>query len=462
MKSSQFNILIEYPRTGEIILFNTLYASFIVCSRSEVPLVKQLLENPNANVTNEVKIIKSHLMEGKYIISDDVNEIEIVKNRKIRGMGDSNRLDVIIMPNMTCNFACPYCYESHIPSSFMNDETEESIKTWLKNKIPKFKVLLLQWFGGEPLLSYKRIISISSFVKGVCEKCNVGYMPNITTNGYLLNESRIKEIISIGIFNFQITVDGPPEIHNRTRILKSGGDSFCKIFENICFLVRADKRVRISLRVNFNQNNIHSIPELLKIFPIGVRSSLRIVYEPIFGSKCISATDNIPGVEISRKLIAYYQLAQQMGYDVILGSVGTGKLVYCYAERGNQFIFDYKSDVFKCTGHSSFTPEERFGYLNSNGKLILNEKCDKWFEMDLFDKKCYSCKFLPICMGGCRKMRQQYGDTGSFCTLVPTNASFALKSVAFKNFDAILQRYYNQIPNGSSYVKYKRKGGAIL
>ncbi len=443
MKSSRFNVVSEHPKTGETILFNTLYGSITVWDKSGFRMVKQLLDKPDTIINDKViKIIMSHLVDGKYIINDDVDEIKVVENRKILGMKDENRLDVIIMPNMTCNFACPYCYESHIPSSFMSDETDEAIKRWLVDQVPKFKVLILNWFGGEPLLSFERIISIGKFVKDICNNHDIGFMTNITTNGYLFNEQRIKELIAIGIFSYQITVDGPPEIHNKTRILRDGKDSFRKIFENILLLVRANKKVRISLRVNFNHNNIYAIPELLKLFPEDIRPSLSVVYEPIFGKKCFSATKNISSEEISSKIVDYYHLAQQMGYDVTLESIGIGKLVYCYAERENQFIINYNGDVFKCS--VGFNPEERFGYLSSEGRVILNEKqWNKWFRMDLFEQKCYSCKFLPLCMGGCRKTRIENANTGSFCSLVPTNTSFALKAVAFDKFEEILQNQYN-------------------
>lgn len=438
MKSSQFNILTKCPERDEAVLFNSLYGSLTTWNSSEIQTVEHIFDNPDIK-DEKVGTILSHLIKGKYIISDDIDEIKIVKNRKIAGMEDNNRLDLVIMPNMTCNFACSYCYESHIPSSFMNDKTEDVIKLWLKDEIPKFKVVLLIWFGGEPLLSYDRIISLSRFIKEICDNCGTELVTNITTNGYLFDENRIKELVSIGIYNYQITVDGPPAIHNKTRSLKNGKDSFWKIYENILRLIKYDSRVNISLRVNFNQHNFSSIPELINIFPVDIRSKMRVIFEPIFGDKCLSATENIPGKEISSNMIKYYHLANKLGYDVSLGKVGTGRLVYCYAERKNQFVINYNGDFFKCSV-CSFDSEKKYGYLNSEGKLILNNKqWNTWFGMDEFDEICYSCKYLPVCMGGCRTTRIEHGKTGSYCCLVPTNTSFVLKAVAFENFEEILR-----------------------
>jgi radical SAM protein with 4Fe4S-binding SPASM domain len=207
------------------------------------------------------------------------------------------------------------------------------------------------------------------------------------------------------------------------------------------------------LRVNFNHNNFYYIPELLETFPEDIRPVLRVIYEPIFGERCLSATENIKSEEISSKMTEYYRLAMEMGYDVILGRMGTGKLVYCYAERENQVIINYNGDIYKCSV-CGFKPEERVGFLNMGGKIVYEEeRLNKWVGANLFEEGCYSCKFLPLCMGGCRKTRLEHANTGSYCSLVPTNASYILKAVAFENFGEILRTEYVQDTINVSLVK---------
>lgn len=355
-------------------------------------------------------------------------------------MKDKNRADVIIMPNLDCNFSCPYCYEKHDHSNRMTTEVEESIKIWLGSVIDNHKVVLLNWFGGEPLLSYKTILSIGAFVSQRCLSKGVSLLTNITTNGYAFTPSIIEKLINLDIFSYQITVDGPPQVHNKTRILKTGQGSFDKIFSNIIMLTEASEKVRVSLRVNYNHNNINYIPDLLYLFPEGIRRQLRVVYEPIFGSSEISATKNLSGAAISKAITEYYELAKLMGYDVVLGGLGVGKLIYCYAEREHQYIINYNGEVFKCSV-TDFDSDKRVGFINKEGKFIKEQdKWDIWFNMGLFEEKCESCIFLPLCMGGCRKDRLENKATGSYCSLVPTNTSHALKSIAFGNFNEILKR----------------------
>lgn len=442
MKISRYNVATENPATGELILFNTLYGSTVVIEPTNRCDVITILEEPRANLDGDEKLtqLREELLELKFVISSDTDELELLLNRKAAGMKDKNRLDVILMPNLNCNFACPYCYESHDHTNKMSAEVRGKLITWLGKNIPSHKVLLLNWFGGEPLLSPHDILSITSFVRDKCKEHDVRLLTNITTNGYLFTAEIIRKLVLLEMFSYQITVDGPPDTHNKTRILKSGKGTFDRICGNILALTRADKRVRVSLRVNYNHNNIYEIPELLHIFPQDVRSQLRVVFEPIFGNQELSATKNMDGNKISRAITEYYDLAKSLGYDIRLGGIGVGKLFYCYAERENQYIVDYKGDVFKCSV-TDFSSSKRVGTIDEEGNFIRDEtKWAEWFGLVPFDPKCQDCTFLPLCMGGCRKDRIENGATGSYCSLVPTNTSHALKSIAFGSFGEVLKR----------------------
>ena len=436
-----FNISVRTVDGTRVVLFNTLRGSLCVCESADLPMVDRFLSEGAFKPTSSgERDFLDRMMELGYAVEDQCDEIEIVRNRKLAGMQDPNRLDVIVLPNMNCNFACPYCYESHEPGSAMSSEVERRIVAFLKAQIPRSSVLLLSWFGGEPLLNHGNVVAVSKAAQDICRTHDVALVGNVTTNGYLLDAQKARALVDCGIYNYQITVDGPPAIHNRTRRLRGGGETFDRVFENITILAKTDPRVRISLRVNFNHQNIDSIPDLLELFDPAICSSLRVVFEPIFGDHCLSATENIEAPEISEKLFRYYAMARTLGYDVSLGALPIGQLVYCYAERENQFIFSHVGDVYKCSV-SRFSPGQRFGYLDSRGALVRDDaRWQSWFRMDLFEEKCYSCQYLPLCMGGCRRARCEGGETGSYCRLVPTNASFALKAIAFGGFEELLCR----------------------
>lgn len=436
LKASNYNLIIHSKDNHNTIIFNTLYGSLTMFNPEEFELVQRLFKSSN---DNENKSFRKILKDQKFLISDTIDEFALIENRKRLGMMDKNRMDIIIMPTLECNFSCVYCYEN-VKQGKMSDITMESIKKWMTREIPKYKLVMLSWFGGEPLLSIKRITEITEHANKVASENDVLLVKHITTNGYNFSKPTITKLIDLGIVDYQITIDGVPETHNKLRPLKNGKETFSRIFKNIIALLSEEKKVKITLRINFNHINLHEIPNLLKMFPESCRNQLRLSFEPIFGNCEYSATDNISSDEISISLSKYYRLAEEFGYDTILGrsAVETGKLVYCYAERENQVDINYNGDIFKCSVND-FDRSERIGYLKTDGTFVKDcEKYDKWMNIPLFDTQCKTCKYVPLCMGGCRKARITKKTTGSFCSLVPTNASYVLKQIAYNGFDNLV------------------------
>jgi len=439
MKPSNYNLFLKYPDSSKAVLFNTLYGSMLLLEDSEIEKVSNILSKLPVDEMNSE--IGSTLINEKFIIKDDTNEIQIINHRKQKGIRDKNRLDIIFMPTLNCNFSCIYCYEKHVTSS-MSDIVEESINKWLINEIPKFKYVLVHWFGGEPLLELNRITNISNTIREIANKNKIGFSLQVTTNGFFLTKKNAQKLIKSGINNFQITLDGTREYHDKLRIQKNGNPTYNVIFKNIVNLLEFNNNLKISLRINFNHTNIDSIPELLTQFPESIRKKIRIAFEPIFGNCSINAVNNINHSDLSEKLSMYYKLADRLGYDVTIGmsQVITGKLVYCYAERINQFVVNYNGDIFKCSV-CDFDKNDRVGFINTLGKFVkINTNISKWLQGDLFEEKCLHCVYLPLCMGGCKKLRIEGKDTGSNCFLVPTNTSHLLKQIAFNGLSNLIKK----------------------
>ena len=437
VKSSRYNLLIPVG-SGRTVLFNTLYGSVSVLEEDEYAETTAILNGTQPGAQSET--LYTQLSAQKHLIADEVNEFAILENRKRAGINDSNTLDVIVLPTLNCNFRCVYCYEDHIPSK-MSPDTVAALKKWLQAEIPLHKLVMLHWFGGEPLLEHDTVLSVSRHVKTIAERCGVPCVLHMTTNGYLLTAKRAKELIAAGIRDYQITLDGPPRTHDKLRVLKSGSGTFKRVFDNVCILATADKGVKISLRVNFNHTNLDSIPELLEMFPLPLRPQMRVVFEPIFGDRALNAICNIAPATISGKLAQFSEKAAALGYDIVFGvsAVHPGKLVYCYAERQNQYMFNFDGNVFKCSV-CDFKPEHRVGRLGLDGIVRKDEaEWQKWTDGELFALKCRSCPYLPLCMGGCRK-RQKDSDSSEECALVATNASYLLKHIALGNLGAVFNR----------------------
>ena len=142
-----------------------------------------------------------------------------------------------INPTLECNFNRWYCYESH-PKGRMTKKTMNKLKNHLRLKVEDDKItsLNLSWFGGEPLMYFYEIVyPLTKFAKKLCKNNNIPFVSNVTTNGYYIDEEMIKKINEIGLYGFQITLDGHRKKHNKVRNA-NGKPSYDKIIENINLL----------------------------------------------------------------------------------------------------------------------------------------------------------------------------------------------------------------------------------
>lgn len=252
-------------------------------------------------------------------------------------------------------------------------------------------------------------------------------------------------MIAHGFDNFQITIDGPPEHHDSLRPLKSGKGSFKQVFRNTLKLLQELEDKSITLRTNFNADNVSSVLQLYTMIPVQYRSRIRVSLEPIFRSGKLNADYGLTDSAIGETMAAIYHKAESMDFQVPDGTSGVGKLTYCFAERKQQAVINYNGDVFKCST-CDFERQNRVGFINGEGQFIKEKKFYDWTAQEDFPQACQQCKVLPLCMGGCRLGYLNEGKPGSSCGLVPTNASLILKWTAYKRLEEAVAR---QCPKAS-------------
>jgi uncharacterized protein len=411
LKPSQFNVTTVYPETSELLVLNTSSGALAAFDPDDRETVEAVLAGATAAAHPELLDL---LVQQGFLVGGDLDEFSQVTSWNDLGIHDPNRLDVFVLPNMNCNFACPYCYEDHRPSQ-MSDEVANRILRWFEVAAPRTKLVLLSWFGGEPLLSFDRLVSMQRDVKELCERVGTGFNSHITTNGYLLTPARAQVLLDAGLRSYQITVDGPPDVHNDSRVLRGPGNSFERVFGNLCALAELEPKANIKLRVNFTPTTLNRVPELLELVPAHLRGSMHLVLERIFGDEGLYI--GMSPTRLARATERCYDVARSMGFAVTITPLSPGKLTYCYADRDNQILFNHVGDVFKCTV-SEFKTEDRLGFLTDDGAISWEgSRRQEWEQVEAFDEKCHTCSFAPMCMGGCRKVRHANGAVGDDCTL---------------------------------------------
>lgn len=213
MKASIFNII--EPINNGILLYNTNSNSILKLNNEYT--TKYL----HFQKTNELTdpSLKAALIKGKMIFNEGViSEVDqlLLENTLSRFSGNS--IGLTIAPTMKCNFRCPYCYEKGRNLATMSIETIQKTKNFISSLKKTYNNLSVTWYGGEPLLALPIIKELMELSIKVFGSQNVH--SSLISNGYLMTQQSVKTMKELSIDHIQITIDGPPEIHNQRRCLK--------------------------------------------------------------------------------------------------------------------------------------------------------------------------------------------------------------------------------------------------
>ena len=226
MKQSKYNFY--YKIKNKHFLFNALSKGLILLNENNY---NNLKHNKFSEMNQEdIKMLK----DSDYLIEDDEDELKEYKYLYFKNQYNIQSLVITVAPTMNCNFSCPYCFEKR-EINVMNKEVQDSLIKYIYNKIKlnKIKKLVITWYGGEPLMAKDIINDISTKILKIIKENNIEYYSNIITNGYLIDDETVLNFKKNLISSAQITIDGPPKIHNQRRILHNKKPTFEKIIDNV-------------------------------------------------------------------------------------------------------------------------------------------------------------------------------------------------------------------------------------
>jgi uncharacterized protein len=119
-----------------------------------------------------------------------------------------------------CNIRCTYCFEAKGSSTLRDSSYFDSVLESLAQAFNRSSepLVYVSFYGGEPLVHYELMREVVERLdRTVCKP--VQY--RIATNGSLLNDERLGFLLARG-FDIQLSVDGPPDVHDRHRRRRNG------------------------------------------------------------------------------------------------------------------------------------------------------------------------------------------------------------------------------------------------
>jgi uncharacterized protein len=372
---------------------------------------------PN-NLSDNDRELVSFLAANLFVVFERFDELAFLKQRIREQRFLTRQIGLVIAPTMQCNFRCLYCFERHT-EAWLDAHVEQRILAHVKNRLGTFDRLSVQWFGGEPLMAFDAVTSLSKSFLRMARTHDFEFDARVVTNGFLLDEETAATLSNFGVEEAQITLDGDRALHDQIRREKLEGPSFDRIVANVR---SAADHLRILLRVHLTPASCDSVLALLdRLKQKELNQCIDSIYfAPLFDYRvgmCGPAyqvdEDRFASSEVFSKIeIRVLAKAYDLGFrvrDFLDVSYGI-----CTAVRDGTVVVGPTGEMAKCYKDCG-VPQESFGVI---GEVIRNEDVlSKWLDVDVpRDGECAECRMLPICLGGCTKQWHEGASKDVICT----------------------------------------------
>ncbi len=383
-------------KPGRLVLLSTRSCSTLELSEELWEIIHQggeLTERERETLREELVLVRDRDLERQELL-DNFQQANAMKRP----------FTALVTLTLECNLACPYCYEDPFRGRFvMDDTTTNDLVSFLTGKMKDGLDVKVDFYGGEALMALPRLKEIAGRLSAAAAEHGVGFSFGAITNGTLLTRSVVKELLPLGFESARLTLDGPPDIHDRQRPFVSGAGSFTAIADNIretCDLIQ------IELGGNYTRENYRRFPELLDILTqrgIGPDCLAAVGFFPIMpkvdgsqSAECSTAcaSGNEPWM-IEAGLYLRGEIKRR-GFPVPRLRTNA-----CMVEFDSDIVVAYDGSLYKCPAFMG-DEELKVGTLSEG----INDYRES-HGLDLWkNEECLECAYLPLCFGGCRFLRK--------------------------------------------------------
>lgn len=406
---SRYNVYVERPfgeRSPGLIVFNSLTGALVAmdATRAQVEELPTVGSAASGTTSPERERLFKALRDQRIIIDSGHDELAYLQRARSERVAGTETLRLTVLLTLFCNLACTYCYES-LDGPAMDDQTEKRLSSYVERAVGGglLKVFDVNWFGGEALLEWPRLVRLSDGFRRVADKAGCAYLAGLATNGYLLDSERIRVLPTLGVRSLVVTLDGPPRVHDRRRVRRDGGPTFERILGHIENL--ATSGLEIGLQVNCDASTIGEMGELFEVLG-PVRGAVVLHFRWVFPRpdgwrSCGLGEDaSQPGNPPRRELLGLARTAVAAGFRVRNPLVHP-RVSFCNTDFHNHWVIHPTGDLYKC--NVEFERGEPCGRLTEDGMVEVDpELVARWRVKDPFSyQACRDCVWLPVCMGGC-------------------------------------------------------------
>ena len=312
-----------------------------------------------------------------------------------------------------CNLSCVYCFArpdgQSAGSTHMKYDTASKALEFLFSRSSPEAVLQVDFFGGEPLLNFEVMKRTVGKAREMAAERKQNIKFTATTNGTLFN-NEITEFLNREDFSVIISLDGPPELHDRNRPFHDGSPSQERALS--CtkrFLESRDYR-NYYIRGTFTPENL-SLALIARYYISQGFHNFSL--EPARGKKGAAwavTEEHLPALEreyeeLARCVLSYREEGTTCNFfhfNIFSDSplCVTRRLTGCGA--GVEYLsVTPEGDIFPCHQLHAFG-EFRMGNVNDEAPPFFQKIRDTFLDTHIYRKKgCSLCWARYYCSGGC-------------------------------------------------------------
>ena len=393
---SKYNYL--FQEGDAFYVYNSMSNSFAELDAATYRLLVQ--KSKDATVEVEDAELLSVLRRMKVLVESDKEAFLRLKYKFMLRRFANSQLSLTINPTLDYNFACPYCFEGKHPQVYMTDQVEEDIVKFVRRH-EEAKALTVTWFGGEPLLAFNRMLSLTEkFLK-----LDMVYEAGMVTNGYLLTDRVVSSLSNLRIKSIQVTLDGLREVHDGRRCLKNGHPTFDRIIDNIKRTHAVCPDIKLNVRVNIDRTNENDFLELYDLFQKDEFEGIHLT--PAF----VDDIENVNKCVLDSEEQSTYINALLRKHGIVFERFYPELRHECFVRNPNSVVIGPEGELYKCWNDVG-KKDRLYGYLD--GRITNEPLLFRYLAAsDPFDdQQCRECLLLPICGGGCpyNRIKRDYED----------------------------------------------------
>ena len=371
----------------------------------------------------EAQELISELYQSRVIVSDSLPPEPMQE-----APADFPLQTLVLNLTNQCNLSCQYCYEfgedkvatPEGKPKFMDYETAQASVDFLLGQSAGRRTVHVTFFGGETLMNFPLLKKVVTYAneRAALQGRSVDF--SLTTNATLLTPAII-EFLSENRIGVTVSMDGPPELHDKLRVFANGKGSYDIIAPRVRALIENHRTRPITARVTLT----NGVTDVVKIFR-HLKNDLgfhEVGFAPVTTSPDRLYAINASGMDdvlaqfhvLADEYLEYALRGEMHGFSNVSDTLselcqGVNKSHPCGAALGLVGVGP-SGDIAPCHRFVD-SDTHALGHISTG---IDREKQKDFLQRGHINSKydCHTCWARPLCAGGCHhEAYVRYGDTG--------------------------------------------------